>query len=99
MRHAEKPCRRWRYGVRNWAAAADRSASPRAAMASLLPAALASQWQLPMITNDHCARVPHETAPECGISAQGSSLSLIHISEPTRLGMISYAVFCLKKKK
>src|SRR5450756_2689759 len=26
-------------------------------------------------------------------------LSLIHISEPTRLGMISYAVFCLKKKK
>src|SRR5450756_2061682 len=26
------------------------------------------------------------------------SLSLIHISEPTRLGMISYAVFCLKKK-
>src|SRR5665648_1197844 len=28
-----------------------------------------------------------------------SPLSLIHISEPTRLGMISYAVFCLKKKK
>src|SRR5450756_583324 len=24
---------------------------------------------------------------------------LLHISEPTRLGMISYAVFCLKKKK
>src|SRR5450756_3045363 len=30
---------------------------------------------------------------------EGSDLSLIHISEPTRLGMISYAVFCLKKKK
>src|SRR5665648_1196414 len=29
----------------------------------------------------------------------GTHLSLIHISEPTRLGMISYAVFCLKKKK
>src|SRR5450756_3123219 len=29
----------------------------------------------------------------------GNYLSLIHISEPTRLGMISYAVFCLKKKK
>ena len=29
----------------------------------------------------------------------GRYLSLIHISEPTRLGMISYAVFCLKKKK
>ena len=28
-----------------------------------------------------------------------AELSLIHISEPTRLGMISYAVFCLKKKK
>ena len=26
-------------------------------------------------------------------------LSLIHISEPTRLQLISYAVFCLKKKK
>src|SRR5450759_3729989 len=26
----------------------------------------------------------------------GKNLSLIHISEPTRLGMISYAVFCLK---
>src|SRR5450759_813614 len=35
-------------------------------------------------------------------STDGSTLwelSLIHISEPTRLGMISYAVFCLKKKK
>src|SRR5665648_1153761 len=30
---------------------------------------------------------------------EGVILSLIHISEPTRLGMISYAVFCLKKKK
>src|SRR5450756_1015905 len=26
-----------------------------------------------------------------------NGISLIHISEPTRLGMISYAVFCLKK--
>eukprot|EP00658_Telonema_sp_P-2_P064510 TRINITY_DN53548_c0_g1_i1.p1 TRINITY_DN53548_c0_g1~~TRINITY_DN53548_c0_g1_i1.p1 ORF type:complete len:105 (-),score=22.13 TRINITY_DN53548_c0_g1_i1:76-390(-) len=29
----------------------------------------------------------------------GEFLSLIHISEPTRLLSISYAVFCLKKKK
>src|SRR5678816_2365483 len=29
----------------------------------------------------------------------GYYLSLIHISEPTRLLSISYAVFCLKKKK
>src|SRR5450756_2575998 len=34
-----------------------------------------------------------------GDNAAAMRLSLIHISEPTRLGMISYAVFCLKKKK
>src|SRR5450756_1618408 len=33
------------------------------------------------------------------IGAMFQDLSLIHISEPTRLGMISYAFFCLKKKK
>src|SRR5450759_5473601 len=33
-----------------------------------------------------------------GTHATVEHLSLIHISEPTRLGMISYAVFCLKKK-
>src|SRR5660398_294045 len=32
-------------------------------------------------------------------SAPALGLSLIHISEPTRLRRISYAVFCLKKKK
>src|SRR5678815_1321239 len=32
-------------------------------------------------------------------SARLITLSLIHISEPTRLLSISYAVFCLKKKK
>src|SRR5450759_4814343 len=31
-----------------------------------------------------------------GDAPDDSRLSLIHISEPTRLGMISYAVFCLK---
>ena len=34
-----------------------------------------------------------------GGSAVEGSLSLIHISEPTRQAEISYAVFCLKKKK
>src|SRR5450756_2733695 len=39
-------------------------------------------------------------APFCvGRGCTPPTLSLIHISEPTRLGMISYAVFCLKKKK
>src|SRR5450756_2820352 len=33
------------------------------------------------------------------VERTGTHLSLIHISEPTRLGMSSYAVFCLKKKK
>src|SRR5678815_3135091 len=34
-----------------------------------------------------------------GTIPQALNLSLIHISEPTRLLSISYAVFCLKKKK
>ena len=34
-----------------------------------------------------------------GRAASVLVLSLIHISEPTRLLSISYAVFCLKKKK
>src|SRR5428012_22410 len=41
------------------------------------------------------------TPMETGIAPRARAirlLSLIHISEPTRLGMISYAVFCLKKK-
>eukprot|EP00658_Telonema_sp_P-2_P075879 TRINITY_DN65699_c0_g1_i1.p1 TRINITY_DN65699_c0_g1~~TRINITY_DN65699_c0_g1_i1.p1 ORF type:complete len:116 (+),score=23.58 TRINITY_DN65699_c0_g1_i1:116-463(+) len=40
--------------------------------------------------------------PHCGAMITNSKLrilSLIHISEPTRLLSISYAVFCLKKKK
>src|SRR5450759_5651304 len=45
-----------------------------------------------------------ERGPEAGNSRRRTAvpilarcrfLSLIHISEPTRLGMISYAVFCL----
>src|SRR5659263_407261 len=39
-------------------------------------------------------RSPSEQALFAGDVHQ--TLSLIHISEPTRLGMISYAVFCLK---
>src|SRR5450756_1184562 len=44
--------------------------------------------------------VYRETAPAAArpnmFTKQDTLLSLIHISEPTRLGMISYAVFCLK---
>ena len=54
------------------------------------------------------SRDPFEIARQLGInvmlcenfgSLKGMYLSLIHISEPTRLRRISYAVFCLKKKK
>eukprot|EP00658_Telonema_sp_P-2_P031221 TRINITY_DN23412_c0_g1_i1.p1 TRINITY_DN23412_c0_g1~~TRINITY_DN23412_c0_g1_i1.p1 ORF type:complete len:166 (+),score=32.73 TRINITY_DN23412_c0_g1_i1:464-961(+) len=51
------------------------------------------------------SRTQHQ--PEClehhlsfvRFSLTHNTLSLIHISEPTRLLSISYAVFCLKKKK
>eukprot|EP00831_Metopus_contortus_P024431 TRINITY_DN21304_c0_g1_i1.p4 TRINITY_DN21304_c0_g1~~TRINITY_DN21304_c0_g1_i1.p4 ORF type:complete len:113 (+),score=39.58 TRINITY_DN21304_c0_g1_i1:131-469(+) len=39
-----------------------------------------------------------EMKPEC-VQSDEKDLSLIHISEPTRPLYISYAVFCLKKKK
>src|SRR5450756_2976200 len=40
-------------------------------------------------------RHPLVVALKCdGVPAWDEYLSLIHISEPTRLGMISYAVFC-----
>ena len=41
------------------------------------------------------ARVAEQLFARCGVRG----LSLIHISEPTRRTPISYAVFCLKKKK
>ena len=52
----------------------------------------------------------HHTQMRCSISTAATicrvtfhdstfDLSLIHISKPTRLLSISYAVFCLKKKK
>eukprot|EP00658_Telonema_sp_P-2_P073487 TRINITY_DN6256_c0_g1_i3.p1 TRINITY_DN6256_c0_g1~~TRINITY_DN6256_c0_g1_i3.p1 ORF type:complete len:137 (-),score=33.04 TRINITY_DN6256_c0_g1_i3:77-487(-) len=49
-------------------------------------------------------RQPQPTTPfaksqSLGPDEPASRLSLIHISEPTRLLSISYAVFCLKKKK
>src|SRR5450756_1551984 len=52
------------------------------------------------LTPNPCVTCNHDV--KFGIlleEARNRGLSLIHISEPTRLGMISYAVFCLKKKK
>src|SRR5450756_923359 len=47
------------------------------------------------MSSHHC-----QTCNRLRLTAAGAlrPLSLIHISEPTSLGMISYAVFCLKKK-
>src|SRR5674476_1624595 len=47
-----------------------------------------------------CAYLPTCLAPwPVGTALAQQHLSLIHISEPTRQAEISYAVFCLKKKK
>src|SRR5678815_114753 len=48
----------------------------------------------------YCLRSGHPlSALVCARVLEAHGLSLIHISEPTRLLSISYAVFCLKKKK
>src|SRR5665213_3813118 len=56
--------------------------------------------------DDGGPRGPGRVCPLClgpasATDATGANqyLSLIHISEPTRQAEISYAVFCLKKKK
>src|SRR5450756_2752990 len=54
-----------------------------------------------VVSSDACrAMVADDEADQAATTAAFAvlHLSLIHISEPTRLGMISYAVFCLKKK-
>src|SRR5678815_5659616 len=43
--------------------------------------------------------IPESSRVELEENRRPKRLSLIHISEPTRLLSISYAVFCLKKKK
>src|SRR5678816_2826453 len=43
--------------------------------------------------------IPYDGEVTVQVYRKDLYLSLIHISEPTRLLSISYAVFCLKKKK
>src|SRR5665647_3897557 len=83
-----------------WAPASDRGlrGEPRLPCASSAPggawSATPTGWASALallvtrvVADDHHATVPAD------------HLSLIHISEPTRRTPISYAVFCLKKKK
>src|SRR5665647_3800479 len=49
------------------------------------------------LLSDTCATESENGSRPHFLTAQ--ALSLIHISEPTRRTPISYAVFCLKKKK
>ena len=51
------------------------------------------------LVNGFCKDVFKELPLEFSVEAVKLILSLIHISEPTRRYAISYAVFCLKKKK
>eukprot|EP00658_Telonema_sp_P-2_P057868 TRINITY_DN46287_c0_g1_i1.p2 TRINITY_DN46287_c0_g1~~TRINITY_DN46287_c0_g1_i1.p2 ORF type:complete len:111 (+),score=25.47 TRINITY_DN46287_c0_g1_i1:82-414(+) len=51
----------------------------------------------PDYTTTHMLRMRNVTSG-FGSTRPPTNLSLIHISEPTRLLSISYAVFCLKKK-
>src|SRR5450756_2304296 len=54
---------------------------------------------VPVSSPETCAEFRAEEDEIVCVITSEEFLSLIHISEPTRLGMISYAVFCLKKKK
>src|SRR5660398_311148 len=73
-------------------------------MNKTLPQDTCRPWQLPGMRHGYQAStsiwyfaVDNVTTIRGGSMAL--DLSLIHISEPTRLRRISYAVFCLKKKK
>eukprot|EP00658_Telonema_sp_P-2_P022961 TRINITY_DN191_c0_g1_i3.p1 TRINITY_DN191_c0_g1~~TRINITY_DN191_c0_g1_i3.p1 ORF type:complete len:169 (+),score=55.30 TRINITY_DN191_c0_g1_i3:2-508(+) len=81
------------------------SASSKGRITTVIGAVVDVQFdgELPPILNsleveDHDIRLVLEVAQHLGENTV-RTLSLIHISEPTRLLSISYAVFCLKKKK
>eukprot|EP00658_Telonema_sp_P-2_P005979 TRINITY_DN12265_c0_g1_i1.p1 TRINITY_DN12265_c0_g1~~TRINITY_DN12265_c0_g1_i1.p1 ORF type:complete len:378 (+),score=53.16 TRINITY_DN12265_c0_g1_i1:453-1586(+) len=59
---------------------------------SILPTSL-------VITSSSSPQRKGQPSGGAAVSPTVENLSLIHISEPTRLLSISYAVFCLKKKK
>ena len=63
---------------------------------NLIPSLIARGHRVRVLARqDSVARVSPGAAAVIG---DALDLSLIHISEPTRLALISYAVFCLKKQ-
>ena len=52
-----------------------------------------------MLSEDSAVEFLHDADGSVSLLIKNVILSLIHISEPTRRTPISYAVFCLKKKK
>ena len=52
-----------------------------------------------VVARGHAEQINRDTKGRLILDDATYSLSLIHISEPTRQEAISYAVFCLKKKK
>src|SRR5659263_152597 len=84
------------FGSPDWPVGRSRSAAMLGAKSPI-----SSCWPRTRRTRGTDAMTGSPVAESAGMSAPlwVAYLSLIHISEPTRLGMISYAVFCLKKKK
>src|SRR5674536_301632 len=76
----------------------------RAGSTSIPVASPAQSATAPVAPTHHGVVLRGLGAPSASATEQGRfgrmfrHLSLIHISEPTRLLSISYAVFCLKKK-
>src|SRR5674536_261380 len=70
----------------------------RATEASLLRRLEATSQRMRHLEEDN-RQLRQALAEALGSARTAQTLSLIHISEPTRLLSISYAVFCLKKKK
>src|SRR5450759_2752828 len=71
--------------------------SPRRSPAMPAVSAVSATMQALVVLDPNRLEIQEVPVPTPG-SNEVLALSLIHISEPTRLGMISYAVFCLKKK-
>src|SRR5660397_281306 len=63
------------------------------------PLCLGKELLLDRVANDHGVPFRSIQVSQPPDEGPAEDLSLIHISEPTRLRRISYAVFCLKKKK